>query len=255
MKRTVLTLAAACLLLTAVSAPARAGDEVHKIVIRQSCEGDDCDQQRMIFLGEDGQITEVEADQGHSWISAAHPEGLLRRMHHWVESGGFLGVQLTDLTPELRSHFGAPEEAGVMVASIVEQSAAEAAGLAVGDIITSVDGEAVASASELSHMVRRHEAGEAVELEVWSGNAFRAVTATLGEPPAPQGLHRARVLKLDCDGDERECADRLHHGFELDCEGDDCGIDIECSDGECTCEVNGELRDCAEIEGVHVLPG
>ena len=31
---------------------------------------------------------------------------------------GFLGVGLTELTPELRTHFGVPEESGVMVSKV-----------------------------------------------------------------------------------------------------------------------------------------
>src|SRR5262249_4288376 len=45
-------------------------------------------------------------DQGKSTTLDTLPKRLL---------GGYLGVGLLDLTPELRTHFGVPEEAGVMV--------------------------------------------------------------------------------------------------------------------------------------------
>jgi hypothetical protein len=42
--------------------------------------------------------------------------------------GGYLGVQLTDLTPELRRHFGVPEESGVMISGVSEEGPAATAG-------------------------------------------------------------------------------------------------------------------------------
>ena len=50
-------------------------------------------------------------------------------------SGKVLGVGLTDLTPELREHFGVGGDAGVMISRVVEDSPAAKAGLRVGDII------------------------------------------------------------------------------------------------------------------------
>ena len=41
---------------------------------------------------------------------------------------GYLGVGLTELTPELRTHFGVPEESGVMVSKVEPGSPAEKAG-------------------------------------------------------------------------------------------------------------------------------
>ncbi len=67
---------------------------------------------------------------------------------------GFLGVEASSLTPELRSHFGAPEDAGVILSRVLADSAAQAAGLAVGDVVTRVDGEEITSANGLGRVVR-----------------------------------------------------------------------------------------------------
>ena len=93
----------------------------------------------------------------------------------------FLGVELTNLTPELRSHFGVPGDAGVMVSRVVKESAAEAAGLAVGDIITHVNGEEVASSGALGRAIRSQEGGTEVDLQFWRQGALRQATATLAE--------------------------------------------------------------------------
>src|SRR5436305_13618930 len=40
-------------------------------------------------------------------------------------SGGYLGVGLLNLTPELRTHFGVPEDAGVLLSKVAPGSPAE----------------------------------------------------------------------------------------------------------------------------------
>jgi hypothetical protein len=92
---------------------------------------------------------------------------------------GYLGVGLTELTPELRTHFGAPEEAGVMVSSVEAESPAEKAGLKVGDIISEVDGKPVRSSWELSAKVRGYEEGQQAPLEVWRDRKVQTITATI----------------------------------------------------------------------------
>ena len=49
---------------------------------------------------------------------------------------GYLGVQLMDITEELREFYGAPRDAGTLVSRVAEDSPAAAAGFEVGDVIT-----------------------------------------------------------------------------------------------------------------------
>ncbi len=90
-----------------------------------------------------------------------------------------LGVEASDLTPELRQHFSAPADAGVMLSKIVGDSAAEAAGLAVGDIVTRVDDDEISSISRLGRAIRHREGGDAVEIEYWRDGEMHRATATL----------------------------------------------------------------------------
>jgi len=101
----------------------------------------------------------------------------------WIgrASRGFLGVELTQLTPELRQHFGVPGDSGVMVGRVVEDSAAAEAGLQVGDIITRIDGEEITSAGGVGRAVRQKEGGEVIAVELWRDDAVRTVDVTLGE--------------------------------------------------------------------------
>jgi membrane-associated protease RseP (regulator of RpoE activity) len=67
---------------------------------------------------------------------------------------GYLGVQLVELTPELREHYGATAEHGVLVGKVEPGSPAEAAGLRVGDVIVALDGESIDGSWDVRHHVR-----------------------------------------------------------------------------------------------------
>lgn len=92
---------------------------------------------------------------------------------------GYLGVGLTDLTPELRTHFGTPEDSGVMVSKVEPGSPAEKAGVKVGDILTSVDGKEIKSSWDAHWNVRSQEDGRQVPLEIWRNGKVQTLSATI----------------------------------------------------------------------------
>jgi membrane-associated protease RseP (regulator of RpoE activity) len=94
---------------------------------------------------------------------------------------GFIGVTLIEITPELRVHFGAPKDAGVLVSDVQADSPAARAGLEVGDVITAVDGKRVGWSGDVSRGIRSRKAGETVPLDVVRGRAPRKLTVTVEE--------------------------------------------------------------------------
>ncbi len=94
---------------------------------------------------------------------------------------GFLGVETSNLTPELRQHFGVEGDAGLMISRVLEDSAAAEAGLEVGDIVTQVDGEKITSTSRLGSVIRRSEGGDVVDIEFWRDGNREMTQATLEE--------------------------------------------------------------------------
>jgi len=98
-----------------------------------------------------------------------------------VRNRGFLGVELTQLTPELRQHFGVPQDVGIMISKIVDDSAAFRAGLAVGDILSQVDGDEIGGPWELTSAIRGKRGGDVVDIEYWRDGRVHQVSVTLDE--------------------------------------------------------------------------
>ena len=98
-----------------------------------------------------------------------------------VGARGFIGVTLVEITPELRAHYGAPREAGVVVSGVEADTPAGRAGVQVGDVITSVDGKRVRWTGDVSRAVRDKKGGETVELEIVRDRAPRKVDVRVEE--------------------------------------------------------------------------
>ena len=120
-------------------------------------------------------------------ISAASPiiaDLMLRETKSKVaeEERGFLGISGISVTSDVSSTYGMPE--GVYISQVYEGTAAEAAGLQKGDIITSFDGVKVRSMDELQRLLEYYAKGDTVEMTVMSvasgGYRTKTVTITLG---------------------------------------------------------------------------
>src|SRR6478672_7875307 len=94
---------------------------------------------------------------------------------------GRIGVRLLEMTPELRAHYGAPRDAGVLVAGVEKDSPAAKAGIQVGDIITGAGGDRVDSARDLSRALRHAKAGDTLKLDVSRDRASRQITVKVEE--------------------------------------------------------------------------
>ena len=94
---------------------------------------------------------------------------------------GYLGVQLLDITEELREFYGAPEDAGILISRVADDSPAAAAGFEVGDVITGVAGEPIHDSRDAMRKVARFEPEDQVAVEVIRAGAPLTLNATLGK--------------------------------------------------------------------------
>ena len=68
---------------------------------------------------------------------------------------------------------------GLLIEEVVSGSAAEAAGLKEGDVITAIDGEAMNSYNDLTKAIRSHQAGDQIQINYLRDDQASSTTATL----------------------------------------------------------------------------
>ena len=91
-----------------------------------------------------------------------------------------LGVMVMSLTPELRKHFGALEDRGVLVAHVEPGTPAAAAGVTVGDVIVTVRGRTVADATDVTMALADVPRDQRVAVGIVRDKQPRSLEATLG---------------------------------------------------------------------------
>ena len=87
-------------------------------------------------------------------------------------SHAYLGVQSEDAN-----------NGGAKVAQITANSPAAQSGLQQGDVIKSIDGKAVGSASALSSVIDEHKPGDTVQLKVARNGSEKTLSVKLGQRP------------------------------------------------------------------------
>ena len=92
---------------------------------------------------------------------------------------GQLGVLVQDVTPELATAMKLEVTRGAIVARVEPQSAAERAGIKVGDAIVKVDGEEVRNAAHLRNMIGLMEIDHSFNIELIRDGKTMTITAEL----------------------------------------------------------------------------
>ena len=93
-----------------------------------------------------------------------------------------LGVSLQDVDSELGRYFEV--EQGALVLDVMEDSAAQEAGLQKGDVIVEADGNEIAETEDLHDVLDDFEAGEELALVVVRDGKRENISAELDESSA-----------------------------------------------------------------------
>ncbi len=104
----------------------------------------------------------------------------LNSFHFDSESGGYLGVQIQDITDQLRDYFKVKGDGGVLVSEVVKESPAEKAGLEAGDVIMKVNDVRISDTGELTQTIRNEKPESDVNITVIRKGREKSLKATLG---------------------------------------------------------------------------
>jgi serine protease Do len=122
---------------------------------------------------------------GYMGIGFAIPINMIKTIREQlVEQGsvtrGRLGVYIQDLTRELAESFGIDQGKGILVAQVMEDSPAAAAGLRQGDVITQLNGEPVDKTASFRNQISLTRPGTSVQLRVLRDGKERSIKVKIG---------------------------------------------------------------------------
>ena len=100
-------------------------------------------------------------------------------LQYGVVQRGVLGVMIRSVDGNLAKEKGLDVTKGAYVDSLLENSAAAAAGVQAGDVVVEVEGRPVQSSSELQELIARHRPGDKVAVKVDRQGKMKAFEVVL----------------------------------------------------------------------------
>lgn len=128
---------------------------------------------------------------GNIGIGFAIPSNLVKQITEQLIKHGevrraYLGVQMQDITPELAKAFAIKSSHGAVITQIQANSAAEAAGLQIGDIITAINGDKLRNADSLRNTIGLLMVGQTIDLDLLRDGKAKSLTAVVKEISRPK---------------------------------------------------------------------
>lgn len=146
------------------------------------------------LINPDGEVVGINSasmgqETGAQGISFAIPAAVVRRVSNQIiEYGrvtrGWIGAELTDVS--LRLSDDGAFQPGARISQIHRGSPAWDAGLEVGDVLVSADGQVVRSARELMQQIANNGPGREMELQIIRGNQLFTTSVDLVQQPPLQ---------------------------------------------------------------------
>jgi Do/DeqQ family serine protease len=164
------------------------------------------------LIGINSQI--VSNSDGNIGIGFAIPANMARRVMTDLRTTGKvtraqLGVTVQAVSNDMAESLGLKQAGGVIISSVAPGSAAERAGLKRGDIINSLDGQAVHDTNTLRNRIAEAGPGTTAELVILRDGAEKKVSVRLEE------LNPRRAAGDDSDNDSTGEADRTALGISV----------------------------------------
>lgn len=150
------------------------------------------------LLNPNGEVIGVNTAiiQGAQGLGFAIPINTVQRVTaQLIEKGSmshaYLGIQMTNLTPELKqeinqdpnSNLTVAQDNGILIMKVMPNSPAATAGLRAGDVIAKLDGQPLKDADQLQQLVDARTVGSTLNLEVNRQQNQRSISVRLGALP------------------------------------------------------------------------
>jgi serine protease Do len=107
---------------------------------------------------------------------------------HGKVTRGYIGATVQDITPEIADSLGVKARSGALVADVTPDGPSAQAGLKSGDLVLSVDGQPITSASDLTRKVGVAHPGDAIRLQVRRDGHVQELTVRSGLRPSERQL-------------------------------------------------------------------
>lgn len=140
------------------------------------------------LLNSAGQVVgvNVATTEGAQNIGFAVPITAVKKIvDEFIQKGtvsrAFLGIQYRFISRDVALMNEVPQ--GAYIQEVVSESAADKAGLRVGDIITKINGQNIDSENKISDTIAGKKVGDSLNLTVWNDKQERQATANLQELP------------------------------------------------------------------------
>lgn len=98
----------------------------------------------------------------------------------YVTGRPFIGIKPVNVTESNKAQYGVEKE-GVYIYTVYEGTAAEQAGLVVGDLILKFDGTDIKTSADLTTAVQKKKSGDKVQMVIYRDGEEKTIEITLGE--------------------------------------------------------------------------
>jgi serine protease Do len=125
-----------------------------------------------IQVGDTARIEAVRNRERRSFdvtIAKRDEAALTARSTRWDQKNDYLGIQVTDLTPEIAEHLNIPSGDGVIITEVAADSKAEEAGFRAGDVVKEINHETVRTVKDYHERVTGASAGEMLHFFIRRG--------------------------------------------------------------------------------------
>ena len=100
----------------------------------------------------------------------------------FVETGGWLGAGVSEVSADTVKTLKLPEERGALLGKIVPDGPAAKAGLREKDVVLEVNGQRVEGTEQFRRLIREIPAGRTASLTIWRDGRAQNIKVTLGKP-------------------------------------------------------------------------